>query len=75
MIRKVVLFFILMMILSCGNEAPTISFPMYHVLIYENGALQMPADSIFLSLFFVISDDDGINDIKSIKLTHIDTEY
>nr|HPO50109.1 hypothetical protein [Spirochaetota bacterium] len=75
MIKRIVVIFIIFAFFSCGNEAPTISFPMYHILVYENGALQSPNENIFLSLYFLISDDNGIDDIKSVKLTHIDTEY
>ena len=75
MMRFITLSFITFMILSCGNEAPSVSFPIYHILIYEDQALQVPNSSMFLSVYFVINDEDGMNDIKSVKLTHIDSEY
>jgi hypothetical protein len=74
---KKILFFILLffILVSCGNEPSNISFPRYNVLIYQAGALNIPTDSIYLSFYFILSDDDGFEDIDKLKITHVKTEY
>ena len=74
--KKIIFWFLLGIILSsCGNEAPVITFPMYHILIYQGGSLNIPNDSIFLSVHFILQDDNGMDDISEIKITHSETEY
>jgi hypothetical protein len=67
----IVLFFIF----SCGNEPPIISFVNYNVLIYQKGGLINTDDSIYLSVYFVLDDDNGIDDIAKIKIIHTQSEY
>lgn len=74
--KKYILFIIMLIILiCCGNEAPIINFPIYNILVYENGSLNMPNDGIFLSIYFILQDDNGIEDINNIKIIHMETEY
>jgi hypothetical protein len=57
-IRLVFMFTITVIIISCGNEPPNISFPTYNILIYQSKSFNNPSDNIFLSLYFVLYDDD-----------------
>ena len=75
LMKRLFIFIFLIFLISCGNEAPTVSFPIYNVLIYQSGSLRMPSDSIFLSIYFILNDENGMEDIDTIKITHIDTEY
>ena len=73
---RIMLFTVLTVFLfSCGNEPPNISFPVYNVLIYQANSFNNPSDNIFLSLYFVLYDDDGFEDISKVKITHIKSEY
>ncbi len=60
---------------SCGNDPPLISYPVYNILIYQEGAFNSPSNNIFLSLYFQIYDENGKEDISELKITHLDTEY
>jgi len=73
-IKIIFSFFIILSIISCGNEPPNLSFPTYNILIYQSGAFSVPNDSIYLSMYFVINDDDGFEDITKIKITHVKSE-
>lgn len=75
--KKGFLFLIIIFILiSCGNEPPSISFPMYHILVYQQGSLNNQLnDTIYLSFYFLIFDENGEEDINELKITHIETEY
>lgn len=66
---------IIKIIFSCGNEPPLIFYPIYNILIYEEGAFNIPTNSIFLSLYFEIYDENGREDISELKITHLETEY
>jgi len=75
--KKIVNLFIIPLILfflSCGNEPPVITFPSYNILIYQKGALGAAQDSIYLSVFFILEDENGLDDLTKIKVTHIDSE-
>jgi len=74
-IKSLIIFVVLIILFSCGNEAPYIEFPVYNILIYQEGALSMYDDSIFLSLYFILFDDDGNDDIAEVKITHTKTQY
>jgi hypothetical protein len=73
--RIFLLIILLLFALSCGNEPPNISFPVYNILIYQAKSFNNPSDNIFLSLYFVLYDDDGFDDISTVKITHIKSEY
>lgn len=72
-----IFFFIILLFLtvSCGNEPPVILSSMYRILIYQKDSLSIPDDAIFLSIYFIIEDDNGIDDITSVKIINLDTEY
>lgn len=75
--KKIVNLFIVSLILfflACGNEPPVISFPSYNVLIYQKGALGINKDSIYLSVFFIVEDENGTEDITKVRVTHIESE-
>ena len=74
-IKRFTIFLVLIILFSCGNEAPVIEFPIYNILIYQEKALSIPNDSIFLSLYFILFDDDGNDDIVEVKITHTRTQY
>lgn len=66
--------FILFFSISCANEPPIVSTPIYKVLVYQKGSLGMPMDSIFLSVFFDLEDENGLTDITEINVIHIESE-
>jgi len=66
---------ILFNIICCGNEPPIIISSLYKILIYQKDSLNIPNDSIFLSIFFIIEDDNGIDDIVNVRIIHTDTEF
>ncbi len=66
---------VLQLIFSCGNEPPVISLVNYNVLVYQKDGLINTDDAIYLSVYFVIDDANGLNDIKTIKVTHLQSEY
>ena len=76
-IKKIICFiFLLVLLISCGNEPPSISFPMYNILVYQGGSLNnIPNDSVFLSFYFQMFDENGIEDIEKVKITHVNSEY
>lgn len=61
-------------IFSCANEPPVIDSPIYKIIIYQKGSLGIPVDSIFLSVFFYLDDDNGIEDITEINVIHLESE-
>ena len=61
--------------ISCGNEPPVISSVMYNILIYQSGSLNIPNDSMFLSVYCILDDPNGLDDITQVKITHTETEY
>jgi len=75
--KKIALLIIIIVVLiSCGNEPPSISFPTYNILIYQAGCFEnILNDYIYLSIYFILNDENGFEDIKEVKITHIDTEY
>ena len=73
--RNILFLYILVILFSCGNEPPNISFPVYNILIYQAKSFNNPTNNIFLSLYFVLYDDDGFNDITVIRITHLKSEY
>lgn len=77
MLNRFFIFFILFLIFlsSCGNEPPLISYPVYNIIIYQKDAFNLPSDSIFLSLYFQIYDENGKEDISEMKIIHLETEY
>lgn len=66
---------LLIILIGCGNEPPIINYPNYNILIYEGGSLNIPSNMMFLSVYFVLQDDNGIEDINSIRVIHTETEY
>ncbi len=74
-VKNLFIFLVLIIIFSCGNEYPVVEFPIYNILIYQEGALSVHNDSMFLSLYFILFDDDGNDDIVGVKITHIKTQY
>jgi hypothetical protein len=69
------LIFMMFTLTGCGNEAPVLSNLMYNILIYQAGSLNIPNDSIFLSVYCILDDPNGLDDITQVKITHIETEY
>ena len=67
--------FLMMTLLSCGNEPPVVSNLTYNILIYQAGSLNIPNDSIFLSVYCILDDPNGLDDITQVKITHTETEY
>jgi len=72
LILFIILFFLF---IDCGNEPPVISAPIYNILIYQKGSFNLSRDSIFLSVYFVLFDENGYEDINRIKITHTQTDY
>lgn len=72
-----IIFFIIILFLvaSCGNEPPAILSSMYRILIYQKDGLNIPDDSIFLSVYFIVEDDNGIDDILNVRIINLNTEY
>jgi hypothetical protein len=66
---------VLICTLGCGNEPPIVTFPIYHVVVYESGTFNVPQNSVFLSIYFNLHDDNGEEDLSSIRITHVETEY
>jgi len=74
--KSAVYLVIIFALISCGNEPPSISFPTYNILIYQAGCFEnILNDYIYLSIYFILNDENGFEDIKEVKITHIDTEY
>ncbi len=77
--KKNILGIILLLLLSffsCGTEPPYIASANYYILIYQqDSVVNMLNDNIYLSLFCVISNDNDDNNIKEMKITHMDSEY
>ncbi len=73
-IHIIILTFFLILI-SCGNEPPVINLPCYNILIYQKESLNMSNDSIFLSVYFTLEDENGFNDIQQIKIIHLKTDF
>lgn len=61
--------------LSCGNEPPIVKSPIFSVLVFQKESLNMYKDSLFLSLYFIMIDDNGEEDLHEVRITHIDSEY
>ena len=66
---------ILFLLIDCGNEPPVIISSMYQILIYQKDSLNIPKDSIFLSIYFILEDDNGIDDILDVRIIHTNTDY
>lgn len=71
----IIFILILFLVISCGNEPPVISSSMYQILIYQKDSLNIPRDSIFLSIYFILEDDNGIDDIVDVRIIHTKTDY
>ena len=71
----IIIFFCMLSIISCGNQPPTISSVIYNILIYQAGSLNIPNNSIFLSVYCILDDPDGLDDITQVKITHIESDY
>ena len=41
----------------------------------QMGSLNIPKDSIFLSIYFILEDDNGIDDIVDVRIIHTSTDY
>ena len=74
-IASIILFLCMLSFISCGNEPPVISSVMYNILIYQSGSLNIPNDSMFLSVYCILDDPNGLDDITQVKITHTETEY
>jgi len=73
--RMITVLGLLFLLYSCGNEAPVISSIKYQILIYENGSLNIGKNSIFLSVYFVLDDPNGLDDIVDVKITNSESDY
>jgi hypothetical protein len=74
--KNMILFVIFLIILvSCGNEPPAVNFPLYNIVIYQNGSLNVPNDGIFLSVHFLLQAENGVEDIDLIRIIHQESEY
>jgi hypothetical protein len=75
--KKIIFLFILfsMLLIACGNEAPVLSSINHKVLIYENGGLNMNSNAVFLSVYFILDDPNGLEDIVEVKITNTETDY
>ncbi|MCG8571607.1 MAG: hypothetical protein MJB14_15840 [Spirochaetes bacterium] len=72
--RILLLLIIAMLILACGNEPPVIETPIYQVIVYQQKSFNLPNASVFLSIFFDLYDENGIEDINEVTFIHIDNE-
>lgn len=73
--KKTLIFLLLFILSNCGNEAPVLTNPNYSVVIYQKNCFNMQQDSVFLSVYLNIFDENGFEDIVKMKITHIETEY
>lgn len=74
-LQCILIILLLLILISCGNEPPIITFPNYSILTYEGGSLNNPTDIMFLSIYFVLQDDNGIEDVNRIRVIHTDSEF
>ncbi|HBD92788.1 MAG: hypothetical protein A2015_08705 [Spirochaetes bacterium GWF1_31_7] len=70
------MFFLLLLlfIFSCENEPPYIRNPVYNIVVYQSGAGAGPSTMVFLSVHFILFDENGFEDISDISLIHVDTD-
>ena len=67
---------IITFLLSCGADPPYITSASYSVLIYQQNSVQnMLSDNVYLSIFCVIAGDTEDNNLREMKITHLNTEY
>lgn len=69
------LFLILLFCNSCDNEPPYVKNPIYNVIVYEPGGALGNSGGIFLSVHFVLYDENGLEDIQEIQLVNMDQDY
>ena len=74
--KKIILFILLIIsLIGCGNEPPVILSVKHNILIYQSKSFNNPEDMIFLSVYFILDDDNGFEDIREVKIIHSATEY
>lgn len=78
MIKKIVLFAIFAVIFclaACENEPPSIRNPIYNIVVYEDGSYLGNKGGVFLSVHFILYDENGREDIGDICLINTDYGY
>ncbi len=71
-----IIILIIVFLVSCGNEPPSLSYPFYNIIIYQTNSFpNINNDMVFLSVYFKLSDDDGLEDISEVYIRHIDSQY
>lgn len=73
-ILYIVLFFSLCL-LACENEPPSIRNPIYNIVVYEDGSYLGNKGGVFLSVHFILYDENGYEDIENIRLINTDYGY
>lgn len=73
--KKLILLFFILFLISCENEAPYIKNPIFNVIIYQPGGTAGRSLTAFLSMHFVLYDENGIEDITHIDIIHTETEF
>ncbi len=62
-------------LVSCENEPPFVSKELFNVVSYESESLLGDSAGVFLSIHFVMYDENGIDDITDIHLINTDFDY
>lgn len=78
MIKKIISFIICAFIFclaACENEPPSIRNPIYNIVSYEDGSYLGNKGGIFLSVHFILYDENGREDIGDISLINTDYGY
>ena len=78
MIKKIISFAICAFIFclaACENEPPSIRNPIYNIVSYEDGSYLGNKGGIFLSVHFILYDENGREDIGDISLINTDYGY
>lgn len=76
--KKIILFAILafsFLLVACENEPPSIRNPIYNIVVYEDGSYLGNKGGVFLSVHFILYDENGHEDIENIRLINTDYGY
>lgn len=60
---------------ACENEPPSIRNPIYNIVVYEDGSYLGSKGGVFLSVHFILYDENGHEDIENIRLINTDYGY
>lgn len=60
---------------ACENEPPNIRNPIYNIVVYEDGSYLGNKGGVFLSVHFILYDENGHEDIETVRLINTDYGY